>query len=460
MVGMLHDYCMSFCICRIMSCRRNHRNINDTTTITMQYIAMDASTTEGDDDFLLMDSEEYEASVRFTNEHIIPRIVNDWTTNDTTLVNEWLQFANKHRPPMHIQQTMLELYSNYRDEVIKPRDERLREVELRRIGYIIERYHQFLEFCREKSANRKKEEYLREKIRELKSAIASKDPSYSRGSAMKSQGSKSTSAFAKDSDKKKRGFSSEGSGSARYTNNNRTWDGSKNNSSSRSNSYSSGDGGGRSGSTDDNGDDNFSHENILLKTTADYDNVDVSSMILTVKQLELKAMQLRNVRWTFAEEKFKHKLFLPNSVASELVSWPMTTIHAYIHKHIYLPKHAYVHFNAYILTYTHTCIHTFIHKYMHACIHTTHIHSYIQYIHTYKHTYIHAYIYTYIHACMHTTHIHSYIHIHTYLHIYTYMHTYIHACIHTTHIHTTIHAYIHIQYIHVMICYALILCMQ
>lgn len=329
MVGMLHDYCMSFCICRIMSCRRNHRNITDTTTIMMQFIAMDASTTEGDEDFLLMDSDEYAASVRFTSEHIIPRIVNDWTINDTTLVNEWLQFANKHRPPIHIQQTMLELYNSYRDEVITPRDVKLREVEFRRIGKVIEIYHQFLEFCREKSANRKKEEYLREKIRELKSAIASKDPSYklnndnnddNSSSAMKSQGSKSTSAFAKDGDKKKRGFSSEGSGSARYTNNNKIRDGSKNNSSySRSSSYSSG---GSGGSSDDNGDDSLSHEKILLKTTADYDNVDVSSMILTVKQLELKAMQLRNVRWTFAEEKFKHKLFLPNSVASELVSRP------------------------------------------------------------------------------------------------------------------------------------------
>jgi hypothetical protein len=126
---------------------------------------------------------------------------------------------------------MLELYNNYRDEVITPTDVRLREVELRRIEYILERYHQFLEFCREKSANREKEEYLREKIRELKSAIASKDPSYKRnnnnddmGGTMKSQGSNSTSAFAKDSDKKNRGFSSEGSGSARYTNNNKTRD--------------------------------------------------------------------------------------------------------------------------------------------------------------------------------------------------------------------------------------------
>jgi hypothetical protein len=297
----------------------------------MQYIAMDASTTEGDEDFLLMDSEEYAASVRFTSEHIIPRIVNDWTINDTTLVNEWLQFANKHRPPIHIQQTMLELYNSYRDEVITPRDVKLREVEFRRIGKVIERYHQFLEFCREKSANRKKEEYLREKIRELKSAIASKDPSYklnnnNNDDNSSSQGSKSTSAFAIDGDKNKRGFSSDGSGSARNTNNNKTRDGSKNNSSSsRSSSYSSsgsGGGGGRSGSSDDNGDDSLSHEKILLKTTADYDNVDVSSMILTVKQLELKAMQLRNVRWTFAEEKFKHKLFLPNSVASELVSRP------------------------------------------------------------------------------------------------------------------------------------------
>lgn len=293
-------------------------------TITMQYIAMDASTTEGDEDFLLMDSEEYAASVRFTNEHIIPQIVNDWTYNDTTLVNEWLQFANKHRPPIHIQHTMLELYNNYRDEVITPRDMKLREAEMRRIGNIIERYHQFLEFYREKSANRKKEEYLKEKIWELKSAIASKDPSSKRKSndddssrAMKSGSSKSTRAFTKDGDNnKKRGFSSKGSGSSAYnTNNNRTGVGRKNNTSHSNISSNI-----SSRSSTSSSDDSLSHENISIDTTADYDNVDVSSMIITIKQLEMQAMQLTNVRRSFAEEKFKHKLFLPNSVASELVS--------------------------------------------------------------------------------------------------------------------------------------------
>lgn len=326
MVGMLHGYSMTVCICRMMSCRRKHRNSTDTTTITMQYIAMDASTTEGDEDFLLMDSEEYAASVRFTNEHIVPRIVSDWTTNDTTLVNEWLQFANKHRPPMHIKHTMLELYNNYHNEVIIPRDVKLREIEIRRIGNIIEKYHQFLEFNKEKSANRKKEEYLREKIWELKRVIASKDPSYKQNNDndrnMKSGGSKHSSNFSKDGDKRK-GISSKdsSSSSARYKNNNRTGERSNSDRSNIiSNSSRSGSGGSsRSrGSSDDNGDDKISHD--LLETTTDYDNVDVSSMILTVNQLEKQAMQLRNVRWTFAEEKFKHKLFLPNSVASELVS--------------------------------------------------------------------------------------------------------------------------------------------
>ena len=264
---------------------------------------MDTSTAEGSGDFVLMDPEERAASDRFTHDHIIPRIVSDWT-RDKSLVNEWLLFANKHKPSIQVQEEMLDLYHNYRDKVIIPKDLALREVEIKRISYIIDRFHKLLAHRKEKSANKRKQLRLNDRIEAIHAAIASKDPSYQQDRHAKIKNSSNNHTNTSSG-------SIYGNKGYKQSNNH-----------NRNNSSTSSNGADYEDDDDDDDDDNNDDYNNDASTTmavVDFTNVDVSDMIITARQLEMELQWLKSKKWQSVDDKFKHRLFLPNLVASDLV---------------------------------------------------------------------------------------------------------------------------------------------
>jgi hypothetical protein len=98
----------------------------------LQYFALSPASAYNHDDVLLMDAEEFARSEDFANSQILPRIHQDWLTNDAALLTEWLQRSERYRPPVSVAEQWHAMYTEALAKV-QQEEEGVREVGKRRI---------------------------------------------------------------------------------------------------------------------------------------------------------------------------------------------------------------------------------------------------------------------------------------------------------------------------------------
>jgi hypothetical protein len=79
-----------------------------------------------------MDADEFARSEDFANSQILPRIHQDWLTNDAALLTEWLQRSERYRPPVSVAEQWHAMYTEALAKV-QQEEEGVREVGKRRI---------------------------------------------------------------------------------------------------------------------------------------------------------------------------------------------------------------------------------------------------------------------------------------------------------------------------------------
>jgi hypothetical protein len=79
-----------------------------------------------------MDADEFARSEDFANSQILPRIHQDWLTNDAALLTEWLQRSERYRPPVSVAEQWHAMYTEALAKV-QQEEEGVREVAKRRI---------------------------------------------------------------------------------------------------------------------------------------------------------------------------------------------------------------------------------------------------------------------------------------------------------------------------------------